>query len=153
MARNVDQLELVALHRKGCDDPAKRERRTFDFVVNGASLFEATGASLSDMCGCISDPRFEPELAGRMNVKSVTMLTSDLRMGVGNRAVLFECPECGDFACGAITVFVSRDGNSVRWSDFAYENGFEPQTPRTGLGPFAFDWAAYLAAFSGAHAW
>jgi len=148
MARMMDQLELAALHRKGSADPAKRERRTFDFVVNGVSLFEATEASASDMCGCISDPRFEPELAGHMNVKSVNMLTSDVHMGVGHRAVLFGCPECGDFACGAITVFVSRDENSVRWSDFAYENGFEPQTHVTGLGPFAFDWAAYLAAFS-----
>jgi hypothetical protein len=148
MARMMDQLELAALHRKGSADPAKRERHTFDFVVNGVSLFEATQASAYDMCGCVSHPRFEPELARHMNVKPVNMLTSDLRIGVGHRAVLFGCSECGDFACGAITVFVSRDENSVKWSDFAYENGFEPEIQVTGIGPFAFDWTAYLGAFS-----
>lgn len=76
------------------------------------------------------------------------MLTSDVRVGAGKRAVLFGCPECSDLACGAITVLVSRDEDSVKWSDFAHENGFEPETPMTGIGPVAFDWAAYLAAFS-----
>jgi len=140
----ADQLQLATLHRTG-----STERYTFDFVVNGVSLFEATRASASDMCGCLSDARFEPDLASRFNIKSVNMLTSEVRIGGGHRAVLFGCPECGDFACGAITVFVSRrDDVSVQWSDFAYENGFEPETKITDVGPFAFDWSAYLSAFS-----
>ncbi|ULK96597.1 hypothetical protein [Bradyrhizobium sp. I71] len=144
----MDQLELAALHRRSEADPPKRERHTFDFVVNGVSLFKATQASASDMCGCLSDACFEPDLASRFNVKAVNMLTLDLQAGVGHRAVLFGCPECADLACGVITVLVSRDENSVQWSDFAYENGFEPEIKRADVGPFVFDWAAYLAAFS-----
>jgi hypothetical protein len=143
----TDQFELATLHRMGSTDPARRERHTFDFVVNGVSLFEATGASISDMCGCLSDPRFEPELADRINGKSVSMLTSEVRIGIGHRAVLFGCPECGDLACGAITVLVSRNELIVQWSDFAYENGYEAKTTIADVGPFVFDRAAYLTAF------
>jgi hypothetical protein len=143
----MDQLELATLHRTGATNPLRRERYTFDFVVNGVSLFEATQASIYDMCGCLSDPRLEPELAGRINDKSVNLLTSEVRLGVGHRTVLFGCPECGDLACGAITVFVSRNELLMQWSDFAYENGYEAKTAIADIGPFAFDWAAYVAAF------
>lgn len=88
----IDQLELVALHRRSEADPPKRERHTFDFVVNGVSLFTATQASASDMCGCLSDPRFEPDLASRLNVKAASMLTLDGQAEVGHRAVLYCCP-------------------------------------------------------------
>jgi len=77
MALMMDQLEFMPLHRKAA--PAKRARHTFNFVVSGASLFVATGAVAFDMCGCVSHPRFEPELAIHKNVRSVNMLTSDVR--------------------------------------------------------------------------
>jgi len=65
----ADQLELATLNRIGSADPRKRERHTFDFVVNGVSLFEATKASRSDMCGSLSDPKFEREVARRLNAE------------------------------------------------------------------------------------
>jgi len=92
----MDQLQLATLHRT-----RSTERHTFDFVVNGSSLFELTQASVFDMCGCLSDARFETDLANRFNAKSVSMLTSEVRLGSGHRAVLFGCPECGDFACAS----------------------------------------------------
>lgn len=33
----------------------------------------------------------------------------------------------------------------VRWSDFAYENGYEDEIPLSDLGAFEFDRAAYTA--------
>lgn len=71
------------------------------------------------------------------------MLASDVPAG-GYRVPLFVCPECGDFACGTITARVSRTELGVQWSDFAYENGFDPGSKLT-LGPFEFEWAAYLS--------
>jgi hypothetical protein len=140
----ADQLELSTLHRIGSTAPLKQERYTFDFVVNGASLFEATQASSSDMSGCLSDPRFEPEVARRLNDGMANMLTSGVPVSGGHRVALFVCPECGDLACGAITVLVSRNELVVRWSDFAYDNGYEARTDLTQVGPFEFEWAAYL---------
>ena len=45
----TDQLELAPLLRMGSASPQKRERYSFDFVVNGVSLFEVTEAS-STIC-------------------------------------------------------------------------------------------------------
>ncbi|MEH2541929.1 hypothetical protein V1278_005049 [Bradyrhizobium sp. AZCC 1577] len=80
------------------------------------------------------------------------MLTSDVRDGGGHRVSLFVCPECGDLACGAITVFVSRNDVVVQWSDFAYDNGYEAGTKLTHVGPFEFEWSAYLTAIRRADA-
>jgi len=139
----TDHLELAALHRIGGTNPRKRERYTFDFVINGFSLFKATQAFESDMCGSLSNPQFEHELARRINGRIAAMLTSEVPVG-GHRVALFVCPECGDFACGAMTVLVSRTDLGVRWSDFAYENGFEAASQVNLVGPFEFEWAAYL---------
>jgi hypothetical protein len=138
----TDQLELAALHRIGSANPQKRERHSFDFVVNGVSLFKATQASRYDMCGSLSNSQFEREVARLINRRTASMLTSDVPFG-GHRVALFVCPECGDFACGAVTTRVSRTELGVQWSDFAYENGFDAPS-KLGLGPFEFEWAAYL---------
>jgi hypothetical protein len=140
----ADQFELATIHRIGSTRPLKRERHTFDFMVNDVSLFEATRASSSDMCGCFSDPRFEHELAHRFNFRITSMLTSDVPVRTGHRVALFICPECGDLACGAITVRVSRNDLGVQWSDFAYENGYNAESKLDNIGPFEFEWGAYL---------
>jgi hypothetical protein len=138
----TDQLEFAALHRIGGANPQKQERHSFDFVINGVSLFEATQASKYDMCGSLSNPQFELEMARQINGRTAAMLTSDVPVG-GHRVALFVCPECGDFACGAITAHVSRTERGVQWSNFAYENGFDAVS-ELGLGPFEFEWGAYL---------
>ncbi|MCK1734571.1 hypothetical protein IVA79_11535 [Bradyrhizobium sp. 138] len=138
------QLKLAVLHRSGCSSPMKTERYTFDFVVNGRSLFGATDASSLDLCGCLSDPQREPEFALRLNGTVARLLTSDIPNGGSKRVALFVCPECGDVACGAITARVSRNDDIVQWSGFAYENGYESEAALSDVGPYAFNWAAYL---------
>lgn len=137
----MDQLNLASLHRIGSGSPQKRERYSFDFVVNGVSLFEATRAFECDLCGCLSDPQFEREVARRINETAAAGLTSGAP-AVGHRVALFVCPECGDLACGAITACVARTELGVQWSDFAYENGYEAAS-KLALGPFEFEWTAY----------
>ncbi|RQH06870.1 hypothetical protein [Bradyrhizobium sp. RP6] len=139
-----DQLELVALHRSGGGSPPKQERYTFDFVVNGQSLFAVTGASNFDLSGCLSVPQREPELAVRLNDGLARLLTSAVPIGGSNRTALYVCPECGDLACGAITALVSRSDGVVRWSDFAYENGHSSEIKLSKVGPFAFHWTSYV---------
>jgi hypothetical protein len=51
------------------------------------------------------------------------------------RVPVLVCEECGDLACGALAVRIERRANSVVWTDWAYENGYEPaKSP---------DWANY----------
>lgn len=139
----TDQLELASLLRVGSASSQKRERYSFDFVVNGVSLFEATQASKYDMCGSLSNPHLEREVARQINGGTTAMLTSDVPVG-GHRVPLFVCAECGDFACGTITARVSRTDLGVQWSDFAYENGFDAAS-ELGVGPFEFEWTSYLS--------
>jgi hypothetical protein len=148
----ANHLELATLHRIGSTSPLKQERYTFDFMVNGTSLFKATEASSLDMCGCLSDPRFEREEARRFNGRIANMLTSDVPVNGSHRAALFVCSECGDLACGAITALVSRNDLVVQWSDFAYDNGYEARTELTHVGPFEFEWTDYLATIRRANA-
>lgn len=54
---------------------------------------------------------------------------------VSGRVPVLVCEECGDFACGALAVRIERHGNVVRWTDWAYENGYEPAKP--------LEWSSY----------
>ena len=140
----ADHLELAVLHRSGGGSPAKKERYTFDFVVNGQSLFAVTGAANFDLSGCLLVPQQEPELALRLNDSLARLLTSAVPIGESSRVSLYVCPECGDLACGAITARMSRSDGVVYWSDFAYENGDDSETKLLKIGPFAFDWTSYV---------
>jgi hypothetical protein len=144
----ADQLQLAPLHRPG--SAYKRERHTFDLVVNGISLFRETGASKSDMCGSLADPHFEPEAARRFNDEVLGNLGAKLSVGGAHRVALFVCPECGDLGCGAVTALVSRRAHSVRWSDFAFENDYDSLSPIDGVEVFEFEWPQYKSAIESA---
>ncbi|WKA31654.1 hypothetical protein [Bradyrhizobium roseum] len=139
----MDQLELAPLLRKGSASPRKRERYSFDLVVNGVSLFEVTRASEYDMCGSLSNPRFEPEAARQINVGTTAMLTSDVPVGATSRRAV-RLRGVRRFACGTITARVLRTKLGVEWSDFAYENGFDAAS-ELDIGSFEFEWASYLS--------
>ena len=78
--------------------------------------------------------------------------TSALESG---RVPVLVCEECGDVGCGAFTVRILREGDTLRWTDWAYENGREPAGPvgwPTRPGDFLFELASYEQAFRGASA-
>jgi hypothetical protein len=59
---------------------------------------------------------------------------------------LFICSECGDIGCGAITALVARDGHSIVWKAFGYENNYEKNIlfdDYKQIGPFTFDLEHY----------
>lgn len=43
------------------------------------------------------------------------------KLGSG-RIPLYTCSQCGDLGCGAFCVRVTLDGDSIMWSDFAWQN-------------------------------
>jgi len=71
------------------------------------------------------------------------------------RVPVLVCEECGDVGCGAFTVLVLREGDTVRWTDWAYENGREPAGPiqwPTRPGDFLFELGSYEQAIRDASA-
>jgi len=72
-----------------------------------------------------------------------------------NRYALFVCPECGDMSCGAVTAVIERDGDSVVWRDWGFQNNYDGN-PSTrdhleSLGEYHFLWADYQKAIRGAY--
>lgn len=65
------------------------------------------------------------------------------------RAAMYVCAECGDLGCGAVTAVVTVDPRQVTWSEFGYQNNYEPFQASAvfeGVGPFTFDRSEYSAA-------
>src|SRR5487761_2745313 len=48
---------------------------------------------------------------------------------ISGRVPILVCEECGDPGCGAIAAWIERSGPVVNWSDWAFENGYEPARP------------------------
>lgn len=137
-------LELVPAIRVGAKYPGgayKSERHFLDLVVDGESLWQRVGKprdSVSIFCF---------EFSREETVKAVNrLLLIEKAVIPGDRRELFICGECGDIGCGAITASVVRDGQSVVWKDFGFENNYEENIrldEYTDVGPYSFDWRLY----------
>ena len=67
------------------------------------------------------------------------------------RVPILVCEECGDLGCGTIAARIKRMGTIVTWSDWAYENGYEPASNLDWpIKPslFQFELAAYERALT-----
>lgn len=124
----ASSLEYAALNRSS--GFSSIERHSIDFVINGMSLLKllcARHGGHDDYMGCLV--RGYPDAAS--SSLSVLML--------GEQAPLYICPECGDIGCGQFSVLIDRSDDTVTWSRFIYENGYEEAQIVTGVGPFKFD--------------
>jgi hypothetical protein len=145
MAINRDSLlELTPLIRAAAqyaNGNSKSERHFLDFVVDGQSLWEALGKR-HDMVSILCAEYSADETAkaiGRLRLNE----EADLPNG---RRSFFPCSECGDLGCGAITALVEREGETIKWKAFGYENTYEDNIsldPYSTVGPFTFDATAY----------
>jgi hypothetical protein len=150
----TDRLDIAMLHRAAHREKilTRAERHSVDFVVDGVSLFAATRAGALDLCGCFSPDyaTWPNELVRDENERMAKIFTFESPPEIErDRVALFICPQCGDLACGAITFRLSRADDTVRWSDFAFENGYdEEQTDfdsYSAIGPFEFAVEDYMA--------
>ncbi|MFC6006954.1 hypothetical protein ACFQDO_07405 [Angustibacter luteus] len=67
------------------------------------------------------------------------------------RIFLFVCGACGDLACGAVTARLQVGTELTTWSQFAWENGYEPPEPiENAPASLAFETAQYEDALAGA---
>jgi hypothetical protein len=137
-------LELTPLIRAGTQNANgtfKSERHFIDFVVDGQSLWEALGER-HDMVSILCAEYSADETAkavGRLLLHEKADLPNDRRS-------FFVCSECGDLACGAITAVVERQGDTITWKAFGYENTYEDKIlldAYSTIGPFTLDATAY----------
>jgi hypothetical protein len=133
----MDTIAIAPLHRPGGSN--WHERRSFDFVVNGISLFEMTGGKKHDMCGrfSVDNPDWN-----RSSLKAF-VLEGDPDDGLPDgQFMIFVCPECADLGCGAIICTIERLPDGFTWRDFAYDNGYGDDMPDyksySHVGPFHF---------------
>ena len=132
--KEVSALRLVWKRRTG--GGGRTQRDFLDFVIDGQSLSAVVG----DQISCLG--WFVPEENAKAARRLLLEEPADLPE---NRRTLYVCPECGDIACGAVSLVVERVENKIIWRDFGYENyegvvrgeGFE------GVGPFVFDRSEY----------
>jgi hypothetical protein len=149
MIPSLAQLSLVQRTRPGVGDPAsggpyKPQRSSWDFVIDGVSLYEpaATGRDL------VSVIWTEPPVPQERVQAIRRLLTAEPGDASDGRVSLYVCPECGDLGCGAISVRIDGTPGEIVWRDFGFENNYEDSVERAAfasLGPFRFDRLAYAA--------
>lgn len=123
----------------------------FDIVVDGRRLAEHfAGRQGSHPVQVIpigwkdADSRYERETLEQL----LGLRPSELLSG---RVPVLVCELCGDVACGALAVRIDRSNAVIRWTDWAYENGYEPATELiwpTYPTLFEFNLNEYERAFS-----
>lgn len=138
------KLELVRRERPGeiLKGGGRKTRREFlDFVVNGVSLREIVKEEnpYTDVVSCLWLPVVDTVDVGRL------LLEEDSVLENGYRA-LYVCPECGDLGCGAVTVKVEMDQQTVTWRNFTWQTNYDEgyRLDRfDALGDIVFDRHAY----------
>jgi hypothetical protein len=154
MEQRYDKLDIRIIHRPAelmADGGGKHERFTVDFLVNGQSLYELLSVHRLDLVG-----RF---LQGAQvwNEESANIFLIEQSADLDNgRIMLYVCPECGDIGCGAITVTITKSDDSYTWTEFGYENNYDPQMmdldSYRAVGPFRFKGDEYCEAIEKAKA-
>jgi hypothetical protein len=136
----VSTLEVVWTTRQGGD--GRTERPYLDFVIDGVALSSQVSGDFITPFGWLDASEHEASI-DRLLGKS----PPDMRNG---RTALYICPECGDLACGAVTLLVARENGVIVWKNFGFENTYEDVLHTAGLeniGPFAFDATQYHELF------
>jgi hypothetical protein len=143
----ADILELVSAKRAGTrysGGAFASERHFLDFVINQRSLRERIAKatdSVSVLCS-------EFQRDETMKAVNRLLLREKAEIPPGRRS-LFICSECGDLGCGAITAMVVKEGSSIVWKEFGYENNYEENVlfeDYRDIGPYTFEWAHYEGA-------
>jgi hypothetical protein len=140
-----NQLALQRTLRDGSSTKGRSRRVFLDPVVDGRPLYRLVRErSLDHITGLWLAPSPAPGEFWRQ----VDMLRGRLPGDApGGRVAVYGCPECGDLACGALTVDLQSTGEAVQWSRWRYEyedvdrgwTGYDlPEFPE-----LSFDRAAY----------
>jgi hypothetical protein len=127
----------------------KSARRYVDFVVDGRSLGQLINSLGYDLVSVFTA---EWENSYFEDAKQRLLLQKDSDFPNGRRS-LYVCSECGDLGCGAVSIIVEFQGESVIWRNFGYENTWEEIVrfeQLKDIGPFRFPLVSYRKTIEGA---
>ena len=136
------QLKPAIRSGESLGSGSKMERRFFDFIVDGVSLLSKCLEKGFDEVGCLGwgGQAIHSEAQARLLDES----PGDFDDG---RVALFVCPECGDLGCGAVSIRLRREGQSVVWDEIGWQTNYEEGwNAIDDLGPYSFDFKQYRAA-------
>lgn len=111
--------------------------RFLDFVVDGKPLYPMMGDVVSPLGWLPVDQN--KHAADRLLRKA----DPDFPEG---RYSIYVCPECAGPSCGAVTVVIEREADSVVWRDFGFQNDYDDQLWKDDfedVGPYSFNATAY----------
>lgn len=100
------------------------ESHYLDFAINGQPLAHRLPVA-PDMTSTLNR-------AWLHSVESSNLELLGKRPTVGldtGRVYLYVCGECGDLGCGAITAALEVKPDRITWSQFAWEDGYDPVEP------------------------
>jgi hypothetical protein len=141
-----NRLALQTASREGYSIEARGGRRFLDFVVDDVSVYSLVRARQLDH---MSPLQLAPALPRGEFRRQIEML-GGRRQGdaPGGRVAIYTCPECGDIACGAVTVELRLAETEVEWVDWRYENDYDSsmayeleEFPRPCFNRIAYDQA------------
>lgn len=128
-------------------------RRILDWTVDGVPLREVVlfpeGVTVDEVTFLDDDLRGDSFVIGSLRAllgEDVTGVDPWVSFIDDRVAVLF-CPQCGDLACGALSVDVHVDGEIVEWRDIGYQTGLGDERVMSTTPPVTlrFDRAQYEA--------
>ena len=148
MNERIVSLALARRIRQGFGDPAgggvyQTERGFYDFVIDGVPPYEVVDQHRDRISVIWTEPPIPVERARALR----RLLAQEPGDASDGRVSLYNCPECGDLGCGAVTVRIDQTENEI-WRDFGFENNYESKMDRASLsavGPFHFDRRSYEA--------
>ncbi|HRE00956.1 MAG TPA: hypothetical protein PLV68_06625 [Ilumatobacteraceae bacterium] len=141
---SVTDFALVESARTITGD-RQHERRFLDFVFDSVPMYAAVRANGVDNITPIW-------LGDEWCRTAIHRLLGEAEPDAPDgRVSVYVCAECADLGCGAITVVVERDVDTVSWRDWGYQNNYEDGFDAIDdLPDVTFDAAQYDSTLRGA---
>jgi hypothetical protein len=135
--RRTDVLTLVNATRPG--GKSHSERHYLDLQIGRRRLSDLIKVGdRASVLGWL--PREDEQAYARQ------LLLRAPSLFASGRVPLYICPECADLGCGALTVRVTREGETVIGSDFRHEGDSGAGSPVEAvreIRDFLFEWEPY----------
>jgi hypothetical protein len=108
-----------------------------EFVVDGRSLLEHCEGATGQTFDKVSPFGWTPP-DHQLVLAQCLLLRRPPLLPTGRREFLV-CPECADLGCGCISAVVRSEDGVYIWSDFGYENDYDPTSLQLfPMGKFVF---------------
>jgi hypothetical protein len=110
---------------------SKAQRHFLDFVVDGVPLYPDFRRRGFD---CITPLWLGDATARPFAVNAARRLLGELEGDApGERVTVYSCAECGDLGCGAVTVRITVENDTVAWRDWGWQTNYDEEVSSEDL--------------------